>query len=72
MLQRPQAPARTKLQHAFSVVYAARQGYVDYGAAVRIQAFWRGTHLRRLLLREVTESARAHSYYSSEQVEEQG
>ena len=31
-------PAKTKARTIFSVVYKARQGYVDYGAAVKIQA----------------------------------
>ena len=50
-------PAKTKARTIFSVVYKARQGYVDYGAAVKIQANWRGCYVRRMLLREITHVA---------------
>merc|ERR1719506_1257304 len=50
-------PAKTKARSIFSVVYEARQGYVDYGAAVKIQANWRGCYVRRMLLREITHVA---------------
>lgn len=54
-------PEDKKRKMAYRIVYAARKPLVEYGAAVRIQKWWRGWSTRRNLRDEIARVAHANA-----------